>query len=105
MSTPMRRMRLPCCAPAASGHAAAPPRSVMNSRRLISSIGFLRTELAKLGALSPSVLGSKDTTPEGAADRLLHCEISAPRRRVYGRDGSSADMLRLSIIGLLFPKK
>jgi hypothetical protein len=33
MSTPMRRTRSPCCAFAASGHAAAPPRSVMNSRR------------------------------------------------------------------------
>ena len=30
MSTPMRRTRSPCCARAASGHAAAPPRSVMN---------------------------------------------------------------------------
>jgi hypothetical protein len=29
----MRRMRLPCCARAASGHAAEPLRSVMNSRR------------------------------------------------------------------------
>ena len=34
ISTPMRRMRSGCCARAASGHAAAaPPRSVMNSRR------------------------------------------------------------------------
>ena len=37
-STPMRRIRSPCCARAASGHAtAAPPRSVMNSRRFIRS--------------------------------------------------------------------
>jgi hypothetical protein len=36
MSTPMRRMRSPCCARTAIGHAtAAPPRSVMNSRRLV----------------------------------------------------------------------
>ena len=35
MSTPMRRIRSLCCARAASGHAAAPPTSVMNSRRLI----------------------------------------------------------------------
>src|SRR5262249_34167755 len=37
---PMRRMRSPCCARAASGHpaAAAPPSSVMNSRRLTSDI-------------------------------------------------------------------
>jgi hypothetical protein len=33
VSTPMRRTRSPCCA--ASGHATAPPRSVMNWRRLI----------------------------------------------------------------------
>jgi hypothetical protein len=33
-STPTRRMRSACCARAAIGHAAAPPSSVMNSRRL-----------------------------------------------------------------------
>jgi len=32
---PIRRMRSPCCARAASGHAAAPPSNVMNSRRSI----------------------------------------------------------------------
>ena len=37
MSTPMRRTPSPCCARAASGHAAAPPSSVMNSRRLTRS--------------------------------------------------------------------
>src|SRR5262249_39403716 len=36
------RMPLPaCCAHAASGHAAAPPMSVMNSRRLMSSTASL----------------------------------------------------------------
>jgi hypothetical protein len=30
--TPMRRIRSPCCSRAASGHAAAPPSSVMNWR-------------------------------------------------------------------------
>jgi len=41
MSTPMRRIRSRgCCARAASGHAtAAPPSSVMNSRRLMSDMG------------------------------------------------------------------
>src|SRR5262249_23690294 len=34
-SQPIRRMRSACCARAASGQAAAPPRSEMNSRRLI----------------------------------------------------------------------
>ena len=39
MSTPMRRIRSRCCARAASGHAAAaPPSSVMNSRRLMCSL-------------------------------------------------------------------
>jgi hypothetical protein len=40
MSTPMRRTRSNCCARAANGHAAAPPRSVMNSRRLTWDMGL-----------------------------------------------------------------
>ena len=40
MSTPMRRIRSGCCAPTASGHVAAPPRSVMNSRRLIEHLAL-----------------------------------------------------------------
>jgi hypothetical protein len=35
VSTPIRRIPLGCCARAASGHAAAPPSSVMKSRRLM----------------------------------------------------------------------
>src|SRR5262245_59038501 len=38
--TPMRGIRSVCCAPAASGHAAAPPMSVMNSRRLMAARSF-----------------------------------------------------------------
>jgi hypothetical protein len=37
LSTPMRRMRSPCCACAATGHAAALPSPAMNVRRLIES--------------------------------------------------------------------
>src|SRR5215470_8205273 len=66
------------CAFAASGHAAAPPSPAMNSRRLISSIGFLRTELSKLGRSQPLCARLKGYHPEGAAGRLLHCGISAP---------------------------
>ena len=73
----MRRTRVSCCAYAATGHAAAPPSSAMNSRRLISSIGFLRTELSKLGRSQPLCARLKGYHPEGAADRLLHCGISA----------------------------
>jgi hypothetical protein len=36
MRTPMRRIPLCCCARAATGPAAVPPRSVMNSRRFIA---------------------------------------------------------------------
>src|ERR1700750_2977202 len=40
ISTPIRRIRSDCCARAASGHVtAALPRSVMNWRRLMSSMG------------------------------------------------------------------
>jgi hypothetical protein len=38
ISTPMRRVRSGCCAHAARGHVAAPPSSVMNSRRLTLNI-------------------------------------------------------------------
>src|SRR5215475_8125179 len=50
MSTPMRRIRSPCCARAAIGHvAAAPPRSVMKSRRLMHpSAARLRRSLLAL---------------------------------------------------------
>jgi hypothetical protein len=44
MSSPTRRIRSPCCARAASGHAtAAPPSSVMNARRFANG----RTRLAR----------------------------------------------------------
>src|SRR5450759_323006 len=43
ISTPMRRIRSGCCAREASGHvAAAPPISVMNSRRLMSAPNLRR---------------------------------------------------------------
>ena len=38
MSTLMRRTRSACCPRAATGHAAAPPRRVMNSRRRMSAL-------------------------------------------------------------------
>jgi hypothetical protein len=37
----MRRIRSRCCARAASGHAAALPRNLMNSRRLMPSMADL----------------------------------------------------------------
>jgi hypothetical protein len=69
----MWRIRSPCCASAASGNAAAPPRSVTNSRRLIAaprglpsreSYLVLSTVTRKFGlntALWMSALGQKQT--------------------------------------------
>src|SRR5262249_52632645 len=45
MSTPMRRTRSPCCARAASGHAAVAPSSDMNSRRL--TIEFAHSQASR----------------------------------------------------------
>src|SRR6516165_988507 len=75
------------------------------SRRLISSIGFLRTELSKLGSSQPLCAWLKGYHPEGAADRLLHCGISAPPPTGYGRDGSSTERLKVSISRLLSRKR
>jgi hypothetical protein len=53
MSTPMCRMRSPCCARAASGHAAA-PSPAMNSRRRISALQrFSGKPTANRDALEP----------------------------------------------------
>ena len=41
INMPILRTRAPCCARAASGHAAAPPSSVMNSRRFIRAPRWL----------------------------------------------------------------
>jgi hypothetical protein len=48
----------------------------MKSRRLISSIGFLRTDLSKLGRSQPLCARLEGYHPEGAAGRLLHCRLS-----------------------------
>jgi len=53
----MRRIRSACCARAANDHAAAAPTSVMNSRRLMPSMGFLplkRVVRTEVGRQAPS---------------------------------------------------
>ena len=55
ISTPTRRIRSPCCARAASGHAAAPPSSVMNCAPLHSITSSARA--SRVGGTSrPSAL-------------------------------------------------
>jgi hypothetical protein len=51
----MRRARSACCARAASGHAAAPPSSVMNARRPMVRCGFARV-VAVFPVCSPAAL-------------------------------------------------
>jgi len=69
-----------CCARAASGHAtAAPPRSDMNSRRLMSDMGFLPPwcrsvyRTLKLTQRGRQVLGADLNCSESTADPLLCC--------------------------------
>src|SRR4249919_548920 len=56
ISTPMRRLRSACCALAAIGHpAAAPPSSVMNSRRFVCrESSILRGDGGSVMTVSPS---------------------------------------------------
>ena len=68
----MRRMRSPCCARTTSGHAAAPPSSVMKSRRLIPCA---RDELGRLqqGNVRNGMGGSGSVC--GAAIESRACRI------------------------------
>jgi hypothetical protein len=80
MSTPMRSIRSPGCARAASGHvAAAPPSSVMNERRLIRSPRRQESRRGTVGA--SGVSDRKDSTPR-CSRRLLRCGISTIAVRV-----------------------
>src|SRR6516162_348105 len=86
LSTPMRRTRLPCCARTASGHAAAPPRSVMNSRRFIRSPRRARRKRASHSRNSRSIFRAlskflAEPSPIGAtslADASSAARKSAP---------------------------
>src|SRR5207245_6810243 len=61
----------PCCARAASGHAAAQASSVMNARRLTSGIGFPPTRRVVRGG-------------KLAAAALPHAQLAADRSKVLG---------------------
>ena len=83
-STPMRRIRSPCCARAASGHAAAaPPRSVMNSRRCMCP----RKDHALCRAQSVALC-------DQAASEKWYTTARRFLRRRNVRFGSKADILQ-----------
>ncbi len=61
----MRRIRSGCCARTASGHAAAaPPRSAMNSRRLMPDMGVPTPGMA----MRPSPARRSRVPPRGRSD-------------------------------------
>jgi hypothetical protein len=68
----MRRIRSRCCARATSGHVAAPPSNVMNSRRFTP--------------MSPVLPNRKDSTA------LLRCGISIWSMSLVGQIRSSDDV-------------
>src|SRR5262249_5077517 len=68
-----------CCARAASGHVAAPLRSVMNSRRLMPDIGPLPGSPIEVGR---SLLGPT-LAHRGSGGSLLHGGISVFMRAVF----------------------
>src|SRR5207253_3817985 len=79
-SAPTRRIRSPCCARAASGHAtAAPPSSVMNSRRLMQNIGVSNR-------LAPPSVGLPHAHPASRAEaRSLGQTLIVLNRGAGGR--------------------
>jgi hypothetical protein len=82
ISTPMRRIRPPCCAGATSGHAtAAPPRSAMNSRRFRRS-NCMRFP-ASLGRITGYPLrGGQSAGTQGRESRITLPPLSAIFRMV-----------------------
>ena len=66
--SPIRRIRSPCCARAASGHAAAPPRRVMK-KRAASSIPRCRLNLGNCHLLTWASPGIKKYEQQNCEDR------------------------------------
>src|SRR5665811_344356 len=77
---PMRRICSPCCARAESGHAAAPPRSDMNSR-LFMSVPKLRRQ---------HLIGSNECFDRGWNRHQKLPQCTANVASLIGRLGSSA---------------
>jgi hypothetical protein len=76
MSTPSRFICPGCCAPAASGHAAAPPSPTMNSRRRICHpLKLTLDSLPRAGLHGNGVnTDGPETTQRRGLARTVHCQ-------------------------------
>src|SRR5262245_42890974 len=93
-STPMRRTRSACCARAPIGHAAAaPPMSVMNSRRLMEG------PPAKLSGRQVTTSRGRRLAFGGTAEKRMSALVNS--RRLLGRHhvGPPVDRLLDHIVG------
>src|SRR5262249_31143053 len=94
-SMPMRRIRSPCCARATSGQAAAAPlRSVMNSRRRIAA------PEAQDGASYQPI----QVVWKGQADVRFGSKADICSAIVHVRYGPKATLYPTEILGLLHPR-
>src|SRR5262245_8983483 len=75
----IRRIPLPCCARAASGQAAAPPSSVMNSRRFNA-----RTNTREVFSVEPEDFPAAKHVCESSVDRESKCPISSRQHYCKG---------------------
>ena len=81
----MRRMRPDCCARAASGHAAAPPSSVIKSRRLRSSMHLpLGPELPERQLIAPRGCRESLVIPGRPESVCIEATAGNPLRKCLG---------------------
>jgi hypothetical protein len=69
-----------CCARAASGHAAAPPSSVMNSRRFMSDNGPSSSPVPMRAKTAAAAIGLPAPAYRGMADRPLGQYLNCSNR-------------------------
>src|SRR5262249_29460302 len=90
ISAPMRGCPSRCCADAVIGHTAAPPISVMNSRRLIASPEAQDQDIV------PAQTSTLEKCPLWVKSRLMRCSNACP---LYTRKQTSAVHLLMSVLG------
>src|SRR5262245_12958919 len=121
ISTPMRRIRSPCCARAANGHAAAPPSSVMKSRRFILYIvHILLSTIRAYEMMTPDQdvairprMGRKMRWPErvmaklaaGTLERIAAVLDEGEERTAFFREAIEREIARRQARGKRAPRR